>query len=934
MKKSLLTLPLLLAAMAGTAQTLPQDATFRTGKLRNGLTYYIRHNAKEKGIADFYIAQRVGSILETPGQRGLAHFLEHMAFNGTENFRGAEGSPGIVEWCERHGVKFGANLNAYTSVDETVYNISAVPVTSEAVIDSTLLILHDWSHYLLLDEKEIDKERGVIHEEWRNRRSGMAAQRLMEEALPVIYQGTKYADCLPIGSMDIVDNFHPDELRDYYHKWYRPDLQAIVVVGDIDVDDMQRRIVRDFDTIPMPANAMERPFHPVPDNKEPIIVVRKDAEQPIMLVTLYMKRDATPPEEKRKEDYQRANYLDGLIDYMVDARLEEMQKQEKSPCLSVSARNGGFLISRSKDAFSLSFGAREENVQGSFAAAVGTVERIRQHGFTLPELERAKAFSAKASEKRYNSRADRRNSHYVGMATRHFLHGEPMIDAETAKTLADKFAREVTLDEVNAYMRTVITNQNQVLVAYAPDKTGHETPTEAQLGSYLREAQARTYAPYEEAPVAQKLMSKLPKEGKILSETTLPHGVRLLRLGNGVNVYHKQTDFDKDQVMVRLWGEGGTSLYPDHDAPNFSFITTAISKGGVAGFDEATLSKMLAGKTVSVMPRIGDETQAIGGSSSVRDVETLMQLTHLYFTQPRRDEAAFQAELDRMSSFLANREANPSVAYKDSVTAIAYGDSPRLRPVKRETLPLVSYDRVMEIYKERFSDANGFNMIVIGNISTDSLRPLLRRYVASLPSAGRKETFAHTHPQVRDVDETHVFRSKMQTPTAKVTVLHTWSEAYDAKSDLTLDMLGRVLQIAYIDSVREEKSGVYGVSVQGNLDKHSAPTALLRIGYTCDPQRYEELAAVVDAQLRNIAAQDPLESSVEKVRKYLVKQCGQARVTNNYWNYVLYNMVRNDIDFDDNYTELVQSIQAADIQAMAKRILASKRRIEVTMLPL
>ncbi len=924
---------LLLSPVAMQAQTVEQDKSFLTGKLSNGLTYYIRHNDKEKGIADFYIAQRVGSILEEPRQRGLAHFLEHMAFNGSQNFRGTKESPSIVPWCESHGVKFGANLNAYTSVDETVYHVSAVPVTKESVIDSTLLILHDWSHYLLLTDEEIDKERGVIHEEWRSRRSGMAAQRLMEEVLPIVYKGSKYEDCLPIGSMDIVDHFPYNDLRDYYNKWYRPDLQAIIVVGDIDVGKMQQRITAMFDTIPMPKNPARREYYPVPDNGKMIVAVKKDAEQPIMLATLYMKRDATPDKEKNTVAYQRDGYMDQLMSYIVGERLDQMQKAAVPPCLSASSRNGEFFISRTKDAFALSFGVRQDNVRGSFDAAVGVVERVRQHGFTAGELDRAKAFVRKYNDRLYNNRLDRRNSWYVRRAQRNFLDFEPLLSAETQKQLADQFDAEVTLNELNSYMKTVITDRNQVLVVYAPDKPEFQVPSEAGLEQYVTEAQARTYEPYADGDVPTELISHEPKAGTIVAEKPYAHGATELTLSNGVKVYFKQTDYDKDNLTLRFWGEGGTSLYPDADVPNFSFISTAIQKAGVGDFDDETLGKILAGKTVRLQPAVGDETQAISGFSALKDAKSMFQLLYLYFTSPRRDDTAFQGEMNRMRSFLTNREASPRVTYNDSIVAIVYGNSPRVQPVKLKTLDRVNYDRILQIYKERFSNAGNFKMILIGNISLDSIRPLLCRYVASLPSTGKTETFAKTYPQVQAGDATHLFHRAMKTPTANVSIFYSWQEPYNSKTDLDLDVLQRVLQIAYTDSVREEKGGVYGVSVSASCVESSTPTTLMKISFTCDPNRYDELIPVVYRQVQNIAERGPLDSSLDKVKKYLTKQYGQATITNDYWNYVLYNLLRHNVDFDDNYLDMVEAVSPADIQQMAARLLQAKRRIEVTMLP-
>lgn len=547
----------LLLPFSITAQTVEVDNSYRVGKLENGLTYYIKHNAKEKGLADFFIAQRVGSILEEPRQRGLAHFLEHMAFNGTKHFQGNGNSLGIVlAWCETIGVKFGTNLNAYTSVDQTVYNISAVPVKREGIIDSTLLILHDWSHFLLLNDDEIDKERGVIHEEWRTRRAGMAIQRMMERVMPTIYKGTKYEDCLPIGSMDIVDNFPYKDLRDYYQKWYRLDLQAIIIVGDIDVDKIEQKIRHTFADIPKPEDPAERIYYPVPDNEKMIVSIDKDSEQPIMLVNLYMKQPATPDNEKNLVISQRKKYLSSLIVNMLNNRLSDIKKQAMPPFHSASVGNEQFFISKTKDAFSVSFGCLQENVKGSFNSVIGEVERTRQHGFTASELQRAKTTFLKGAERRYTERNDRRNRSLVKLALQNFLNNEPITSPEYDYQLIKQFNAEVTLSEVNQEVTELITNKNQVLTVYAPLKADFPISDEATFEQYVLDAQAKKYEPYTEEALQAKLIAKLPKKGKIKKETDWDKfGVKKLVLSNGVEVYVKKTDFAKDEINMRFFGE-------------------------------------------------------------------------------------------------------------------------------------------------------------------------------------------------------------------------------------------------------------------------------------------------------------------------------------------------------------------------------------------
>ena len=933
MKKICSLLALALLSVSAVAQALPQDPTIRKGKLKNGMTYYIRHNAKEAGLADFYIAQRVGSIQEEPRQRGLAHFLEHMAFNGTKNFPGKGKRLGIVPWCETIGVKFGANLNAYTSIDQTVYHIGSAPLKRDGIIDSCLLVLHDWSHYLLLEDAEIDKERGVIHEEWRTRRAGMAVQRLMEQAMPKIYKGTKYEDCMPIGSMDIVDNFPYQDLRDYYQKWYRPDLQAIIVVGDIDVDKMEKKIKKIFSSIPMPKNAAKRIYYPVDDNEKMIVDIEKDKEQPIVLCHIYQKRDATPDSEKNTAKYLRDDYVDGLISTMLNDRLVELRQQPVPPFQSATGRASTFFLSRTKDAFSLSISCKQDNILGGIISAVGVAERARQHGFTQSELDRAKKLRLNAAERRAKMQGDYRNSHYVNECVDNFLEGEPLLSVDFKLQNTQQLDREVTLAEVNAAVKELITDKNQVVVMYAPDKEGFEIPSEQQVEQVILAAQQQAYAPYAEQQLAESLISSLPKAGTILSEKPYRHGFTEITLSNGMKVYTKKTDYEADAVSFTMKAEGGTSLYGDEDIPNFAMITSGVTEGGVGQFDAVTLRKMLTGKSVRVSPSVGSTGQSISGSASVKDMETMFQLSYLYFTQPRKDTAAFASLINRQRAFLANRNASPKVDYNDSIRAVLYGHHPRLEPVVQSTLDRISYDRILQIYKERFSDASNFKTVIIGNFDEQQLRKYLCQYLASLPATGKHEQTNRANvPQIVGGQKVVKFTKQQATPLANVSIYLTADVDFTPKSDLELDFLKRCLSIAYTDSVREEKGGTYGVSVDFDLDKDDRPNATMKISYNADPSRYDELNPIIYQQLQNIAQYGPAATSVQKVKQYLTKQYAQAAITNDYWSYIIWHEIDDDTDFDRDYCKMVGDVTAADIQRMAQRLLAAKRCIEVTML--
>ena len=933
MKRQLLQLLALVLLPLGAAAQLPSDPSIRVGRLDNGLTYYLRHNAKEAGLADFYIAQRVGSILEEPRQRGLAHFLEHMAFNGTKHFSGKDGHLGIVPWCETIGVKFGANLNAYTSVDQTVYHIGSAPLKREGILDSCLLVLNDWSHYILLEDKEIDKERGVIHEEWRTRRAGMAMARLQEDAMPIIYHGSKYEDCLPIGSMDIVDHFAYQDLRDYYQKWYRPDLQAIIVVGDIDVDKVEGKIKALFSQIPKPVNPAKRIYYPVPDNDRMITAVLKDKEQPIVMAHLYMKRDATPDDQKDSEQYLRADYVDGLVSYMMNGRLGDLRQQANPSFLSASGHASTFFVSRTKEAFSMSVSCKQDDILGGITAAVAAVERARQHGFTQAELDRAKKITLTAAERRHKERNERRNGYFVNRCVRHFLTAEPLVSEEFELQLSQRLDREVTLDEVNRAARELISDKNQVCVLYAPDKEGVTLPTGEQLEQTVLAAQQQQYEAYSEKKLADQLISQLPKPGRIVSEKPFKHGFTEMTLSNGMKVYVRSTDFTADQVQMTMKANGGTSLYPDEDIANFSLIASSITEAGVGQFDATTLRKMLTGKAVRVNPSVSSRGQSISGGGSVKDIKTMFELTYLYFTQPRRDTTAFRGLINRTRSFLSNRNASPRVDYNDSIRAILYGHHPRMEPVTQQVIDRADYDRIFQIYKERFSDASNFKTVIIGHVSLDELRPLLCQYLATLPTTGKHETTDWSRiPRIIDGASTHVFRKPMATPLANVSIYYTADVPFTPQSDLELDFLKRCLSIAYTDSVREEKGGTYGVSVDFDLDRDERPNASLRISYNADPTRYKELNPIIYKQLQHIADNGPAATSMDKVRQYLTKQYAQLAIDDGYWDYVIWHELDDSADFDLGYCQMVEQMTADKVQQMARRLLDSKRCIEVTML--
>lgn len=910
---------------------IDNDNTIRKGILPNGMTYYIRHNAQTKGVADFYIAQKVGSILEEKRQRGLAHFLEHMAFNGTKHFPGNTLQPGIVAWCESVGIKFGANLNAYTSVDQTVYNISAAPVTREGVIDSCLLILNDWSHELLLTDKEIDKERGVIEEEWRTRRSGMAMQRLSEQAMPIIYTGTKYSDCMPIGNIDIVRTFPYNDLRDYYSKWYRPDLQAIIVVGDINEDKIEEKIKKLFAKIPLPQNPAHRIYYPIGNNEKMILYTATDKEQPTVNFTLYMKRDVTPKQERNTIQNYADDYKTNILRMAINDRLEELSRTKNAPFISASVRSGNFFLASTKDAFELSGVLKEGKVIEAIQLLVGEVERARANGITIDELKRGKAEMLSYAENDYNDRSNRRNGEFVEQCVQNFLEETPIIEPEKELEMVRKLDKTVTIDDVNALAKTIITNQNQVVTMFGPDKNTFKMPTNSSIENAILKAQKQHYTPYKtQNTLTGRLITKLPKPGSISSERTYKYGYTEFTLSNGLKVYVRPTNFEPDEVNLKLFSLGGKNIYPDSEMPNLTYLMAGATIGGVGQYNDLTLEKMLAGKTATVTPFIDNDTRGMSGTSNVKDTKTLLELVYLYFIQPRKDPQAFKNLMEQQQEFLTNAHVNPMLAYNDTLHKVAYATN-RMASMDKEQLKRVNYNRIMHIYKELFANAANFKLILTGNIDINKLRPLLCQYIATLPSNNTKETIGTYEPKLVDGKKTYIFHKKQTTPTTITTIVIKGKMEYNNRNELLMDAIGQLLRIVYTEKVREDKGGTYSVQVSGDLQHHPNDEALLRIAFQTDPQKYNSLIPIVYKELEKMATEGPSQQDLDKVKAYELKVYNQVLRMNNYWEYVLYTDLYNGIDVDTDFRYIIENMTCDDIRTTLRNLIDQNNCIEVTM---
>ena len=909
---------------------LPVDKNVRIGQLDNGLTYYIRHNKLPENRAEFYIAQKVGSILEEPQQRGLAHFLEHMAFNGTKNFPGDDKGLGVIPWCETVGIKFGTNLNAYTSIDETVYNISNAPIDRTGVLDSCLLILHDRSNYILLKDDEIDKERGVIREEWRSRNSGML--RVYTDLLPTIYQGDKYADCMPIGSIDVINNFPYKDIRDYYHKWYRPDLQGIVIVGDIDVDTVEAKLKAVFADVQKPVNPAERTYYPVTDNKEPIVAIGTDKEVDDPSIEIYFKQDATPDSEKNNVGYLASQYMTSMISSMLNARLNELVQSANPPFTRASSYYSDFFVAKTKEAFALSASSKADGIETALKTLLQETERARRFGFTESEYARARANYLQSLESAYNEREKTKHGSYVREYVQNFLNGEPIPGIEAEYAMMNQLAPNIPLQAMNMVMQQLVPDSNQVVIIAGPAKEGLKYPTKEEVINLLKGMKDLDLQAYVDKVSDEPLMKEAPKGGKIISEKEGDiYGSTKLVLSNGVTVYVKKTDFKADEIRMKGTSLGGKSIFPDKDALNFAVMDNVIAVGGLGNFSQVDLTKVLAGKKVSVNAGLGATTENVFGTCSPKDFETMMQLTYLTFTAPRKDAEAFESFKNRMKAQLESAQANPLSSINDSLQKAMYNNHPRVVMMKPEMVDQIDYDRILEMYNDRFKDASDFTFYFVGNIDLETAKPLIAEYLGALPAINRKETFKDTKMSIRKGVYKNEYAKEQQTPTATIVFLYSGKAPYTLKNDILLSFATQVLDMVYTEEVREKEGGTYGVNCFGDLQKYPKEQLLLQIVFQTDPAKKDKLAGIVVDELKKLAAEGPSDVHLQKVKEYMLKKYADNQKENGYWMNNLNDYFYYGMDMTEGYTDIVNSITAKDIQKFVSDLLKQGNEIEVTM---
>ncbi len=891
--------------------TIPNDPQVKVGKLDNGLTYYIRQNALPKERAEFYIAQNVGAVLEQPNQRGLAHFLEHMAFNGTKHFP----DKNLLNYLETIGVKFGENLNAYTSIENTVFMMSSVPVARETVIDSCLLILRDWSDGITLSDTEIEKERGVIEEEWRT--SSGPWLRTAEKILPKIYGTDKYADCLPIGSIDVIRNFKGKELRDYYSQWYRPDLQAIIIIGDIDPSKVETKIKEIFGSVVMPKNAPKKIEYPVSDNKNPIVALAKDKEATNVSVEISYKHDVFPKEMKGTVAYMLQQFANNAVSKMMEARFDELIQKPNPPFVNASAEDGSFWVSSTKDAWDLYAIASDKGASEAIKALLTENERMKRYGFTAGEYERAKAEIMKGIEKQYNERDKQLNNYYVFKYVNNFTNNEPIPSIEYTLQTYTQLSQRLPLEIINNMVMQPTDTSNLVIVIKGPDKGDMVYPSENEVVKTVQEIKNATIEPYKETVSNEPLVGKLPKQGRIKSEKALSEGITEFILSNGVKVLVKPTTLKDDEVQFLAYSQGGNSLVDKKDATTLKVLEDLSEISGLGNYNATDLQKVLAGKNVRMNKSLNTYSESLRGQSGKKDIESLFQLAYLEFTGIRTDEEAFQSFMKKQEAILKNQEANPTITLIDSLNATLYNNNPRATRLSTKDLSQVNYTRAIEILKGRYANAADFTFVILGNVNTDSIKPLLTKYISTLPASKKKETWKDADLVIKNGNKTIHYSKVMETPKATCVQYHSGNIPYTLENRLKMSILNQILDIIYTEKVREEQGGTYGVSVSGWLDALPYNRFTMEIYFDTDPEKKDMLIGIVNREFKSIAENGPRPQDLQKVKEFIQKQYNDNLIENSYWLGVMEEKIITGLDIHTNYLTILNSIDEESIKQFA-----------------
>jgi zinc protease len=905
------------------AQQLPADPHVVTGTLPNGLRYYVRENRRPEQRAELRLVVNAGSILEDDDQLGLAHFVEHMAFNGTRNFEKQE----LVAYLESIGMRFGADLNAYTSFDETVYMLQ-VPTDSMAPLVQALQILEDWAHGITFDAAEIEKERGVVMEEWRLGQG--AGERLRKQYFPTLFRDSRYAERLPIGTPAVLETFTREQLVRFYHDWYRPDLMAVVAVGDFDAAVVERLIRDRFGRMPAASSPRVRATYPVPGHAETLVAIATDPEATGTIVEVDWK---LPPQEQGTVAGFRHALAGQLHGRMLNARLAEITQRADPPFIGAGSSRGNLI--RTRDVYALGAAVQDGGAERGLHALLTEAQRVVRHGFTASELERQKANVLRGFERAFAERERTESGMLAAEYVRAFLHDEAIPGIEAEHELARQLLPAITLAEVNALSGAWMTGSSPVVIVTAPEREGVPLPTQRSLLDVFDAVTAADIAAYDDVVSDLALLPVPPVAGHITASRPVPGtGATLLELSNGARVFLKPTDFKNDQVLMGAYSPGGLSLVDDSVYASATFAAQLVSLSGVGELDAIQLEKVLAGRAAGVRAAPGEFSEGMSGSASPRDLETLFQLAHLHFTAPRSDSVAFESFMSRMRAALANRGASPEAAFSDTFAVTLWQGHPRARPQDVAVLDEVDRDTAFRIFRDRFADAGDFSFVFVGTFDTDSILPLVETYIASLPSAGRVEQPRDTGMRpVRGVVEKVVRRGVEPKSQTRIT----FTGAFDntPQDRLSMALLVEVLDMKLRDVLREDLGGTYGVSVSHAVQRFPEGRYSLSIAFGAAPGRLEELVATVFTVLESVKADGPDATALANAREQQRRAFETNLRRNEYWLSLLLRQSETGEPAADAlaFPQRLDAVTAAQVQDAARRYLDTENYVRVSLVP-
>ncbi len=890
-------------------QDLTVDPVLTVGKLDNGLTYYVRQNETPEARVELWLVVNAGSTLEDADQRGLAHFVEHMAFNGTEKYQRLE----LVNYLETIGMRFGPDINATTSFDETVYMLR-VPTDSEELVDTGLDILHQWASAVTFDDQEVDRERGVVTEEWR---LGLGfGSRLRDQQFPILFQDSVYAERLPIGTPEILKNAPAQRLKDFYHDWYRPDLMAVIAVGDIDREQMAAKLAARFSGLTNPEEAKPRIIHPIPDHEETLYGVATDPEAAGTTFAIFNKLPRRP--EGRVRDY-RQWIVERIYHMMVNARLEEFTRQPNPPFLVANSSSGRFV--RSKHVSTLVAAVGEGEVAKGMTALLTEVERLAQFGFSQSELDRARAQYIRTYERAAQDTNAADSSDYASEYSRVFLVQEPTPGIAVELELVQQFVPPLDLKEMNALAARSLDDSNRVILVSAPDRHRDRMPKQKEALAIFEKVKKTKLEPYVDDVPDQPLLAEIPEAGEIVSEQSVEElGITVWTLSNGTTVVLKPTDFRSDQVLVSAFSPGGNSVVGDDDYASSLLATTFVEESGMGAFDPIDLSKVLAGKTVQVSPYIDELEEGLDASASSRDLQDMFQLVHLAFTQPRMDANAYQAVMGRIRGWVYNRASLPQVQFDDRLNGVLTGNHPRRRPPDREMLAKVDLDKASSVYQDRFGDASDFTFVIVGSFELEAIKPLITTYLASLPGAEREETWKNIGVEGPDgVQQVEVF-SGLE-PKSQVRLIFSGAAPFGVQELYDLRSTSQALSIRLREVLREEMGATYGVRVSSDLSDRPAPGYKVTIEFGCSPENVDEMVERVFAELEVVKAEGLAESYTTKVREQQRRRRETLMRENGFWLRALTEYYRHGWDplVLLDHDQLLDNLTPETLQQTAER---------------